>query len=96
MLSFFDDNEKIKEDEIKSSSLLKEKEEKKENEEKEEKEEKENEEMSLNDILTDVNELKKSLNDVNELKKSLNDVLEIVKLLQNKGDSNNGTSSNDN
>ena len=85
MLSFFDDNEKIKEDEVKSSSLLKEKEEKEEKEE-----------ISLNDILSDVNELKKSLNDVNELKKSLNDVLEIVKLLQNKGDSINGTNTDDN
>ena len=75
MLSFFDDNEKIKEDEIKSSSLLKEKEEKEEKEE-----------ISLNDIL----------NDVNDLKKSLNDVLEIVKLLQNKGGSNNGTNTDDN
>ena len=50
----------------------------------------------MNDILTDVNELKKSLNNVNELKKSLNDVLEIVKLLQNKGDSSNGTNTDDN
>ena len=62
MISFFDDFEKIEEVDKKSTSLLKEKEEKEEKEE-----------ISINDVVSDVNELKKSLNDVHELVKLLVD-----------------------
>ena len=62
MISFFDDFEKLEEVDKKSTSLLKEKEEKEEKEE-----------ISINDVVSDVNELKKSLNDVHELVKLLVD-----------------------
>ena len=71
MLSFFDDNEKLEVDE-KSTSLLKEKEEKEEKEE-----------ISINDVVSDVNELRKSINDIHEI---------VKLLLDNKEDkSNSGT-----